>query len=168
MAHRTRHLLVATLAAAATASTASFAAPGELAPETARAIVAPFYDALTAVPGKDVRALVEQATRPDWESCSGNATCRSRDGVVEAVSALEKRVPDLRWEIRDVIVAGDLVIVRGEATGTPADTFMGVAYGGRSFRLMSIDIHAIRDGRLARSWHVEDWMGAARQLSAAP
>jgi len=31
---------------------------------------------------------------------------------------------------------------------------------------MSIDVHTIEAGKIARSYHVEDWMGAARQLSA--
>jgi hypothetical protein len=31
---------------------------------------------------------------------------------------------------------------------------------------MSIDIHTIRDGKLIEAYHVEDWMGAVRQLSA--
>jgi hypothetical protein len=31
---------------------------------------------------------------------------------------------------------------------------------------MSIDVHTIRDGRIVRSYHVEDWMGAVRQLAA--
>ena len=29
---------------------------------------------------------------------------------------------------------------------------------------MSIDIHTVKDGKLQRAYHVEDWMGAARQL----
>ena len=61
---------------------------------------------------------------------------------------------------------GDRVIVRGEAIGTPAGDFMGVPFGGKSFKLMSIDVHTIADGKLTRSYHLEDWMGAVRQLSA--
>ena len=30
---------------------------------------------------------------------------------------------------------------------------------------MLIDVHTIEAGKLARSYHVEDWMGAIRQLS---
>ena len=78
-------------------------------------------------------------------------------------------MPDLAWDIKDVQVASnDTVIVRGEATGTPAREFFGVAPTGKSFRVMSIDVHTIRDGKMARSYHVEDWAGAVRQLSAKP
>ena len=43
---------------------------------------------------------------------------------------------------------------------------MGVPHGGKSFRIMSIDIHTVKDGKLQRAYHVEDWIGAARQPSA--
>ena len=58
------------------------------------------------------------------------------------------------------------VIVRGEGSGTPAGEFMGVPHGGRNFRILAIDIHTVRDGKLTgRTYHVEDWMGATRQLN---
>jgi hypothetical protein len=31
---------------------------------------------------------------------------------------------------------------------------------------MSIDVHTIENGRMTRSYHVEDWIGAVRQLNA--
>ena len=42
---------------------------------------------------------------------------------------------------------------------------MGAPYGGKSFKLMSIDVHTLENGKLTRSYHLEDWMGAVRQLS---
>ncbi len=137
-----------------------------LTAEQARAIVAPFYDALNAAPGRDAATLVLQATTPDWMSCSGNDTCSPREKVAPAIAGFSRAIPDLKWEIKEVLVSGDRVIVRGEASGTPAVPFMGVAPAGKSFRVMSIDIHQVRDGKLARAWHIEDWMGATRQLSA--
>jgi len=135
-----------------------------LTTEQARAAIAPFYQALNA--GNDAVALVNQATSPEWMSCGGNDACRSRDQVGASIAGLQKTVPDLKWEIKEVLVSGDRAIVRGEATGTPAGPFMGVPPGGKSFRIMSIDVHTIKDGKLVRTYHVEDWMGAARQFSA--
>lgn len=135
-----------------------------LTADQAREIVAPFYRALNA--GNDTIALVDRATAADWSSCGGNSVCRQRDQVGAAIAGLQKTVPDLRWEIKDVLISGDRVIVRGEASGTPAGTFMGVPGGGRTFRVMSIDVHTIKDGKIAQTYHVEDWMGAVRQLSA--
>ncbi|MES2941791.1 MAG: ester cyclase [Pseudomonadota bacterium] len=134
--------------------------------EQARQIVAPFYDALNQPATKNVEELLDRATSPAWVSCGGNTTCAPRAIIIPAFKSRGTAIPDLKWEIKDVQVSGDTVIVRGEATGTPAGEFMGVPNGGKSFRIMSIDVHTIQDGRMLRSYHVEDWSGAARQLAA--
>lgn len=132
----------------------------------AREAVAPFYDALNAAPGKDPVALVLKATAPQWVSCSDNGSaCGPRDKVAGGIAGFHKAIPDLKWEIKELLVAGNRVIVRGEASGTPAGLFMGVPHGGRTFKVMSVDIHTVEGGLLTRSYHVEDWMGAVRQLS---
>ena len=156
-------LLAVLLASAAAWALPNTAEVATLTAEQARAAIAPFYQPLNA--GNDPVALIEQATLPDWTSCGGNDTCRRRDQVAAAIAGVEKAVPDLKWEIKELVVSGDRVIVRGEATGTPVGTFLGVAPSGASFRVMSIDVHTIKDGKIARSYHVEDWMGAVRQLS---
>jgi predicted ester cyclase len=135
-----------------------------LTAQTARAAVAPFYDGLNAAPGKDVSAILTKATSSQWVSCSGNDQCEPRDKVISGIVGLHKAIPDLKWVIKDILVSGDKVIVRGEATGTPAGPFLGVPHGGKSLKMMSIDIHTIASGRIVRSYHVEDLMGAAGQL----
>jgi steroid delta-isomerase-like uncharacterized protein len=132
--------------------------------EQARAVVAPFYQALNA--GNDALALIQQSTTTDWESCGANDDCKPRDKAAPAIAGFSKAVPDLKWEIKEIVATADRIVVRGEGSGTPAGAFMGVPHGGKSFRIMAIDIHYIADGKIRRSYHVEDWMGAARQLSA--
>jgi predicted ester cyclase len=140
-------------------------ASAETPEQSALAAVAPFYDGLTAAPGKDVAGVLRQATAPEWVSCVGNDVCGTREQVIAAIAARHKAIPDLKWEIKEVLVSGNRVTVRGEATGTPAGEFMGVPHGGKPFRLMSIDVHTVEGGKLVRSYHVEDWLGAVRQLS---
>jgi predicted ester cyclase len=132
----------------------------------ARASVAPFYDALNAAPGKDVVGILMGVTAPAWVSCGANDVCRSREEVIAAIAGRHKDVPNLKWEVKDVLVSGSRAVVRGEATGTPVGDFLGVPQGGKSFKLMSIDVHTIEGGKLTRSYHVEDWISAIRQLSA--
>jgi predicted ester cyclase len=156
--------VIALLASAAAWTLPDIAEPQMLTVEQARTIITPFYRALDT--GNDAVALINQAASPDWTSCSGNATCRSRDQVGTAIAGLHRMVPDLKWEIKEVLVAGDRAIVRGEASGTPSGSFMGVPPANKSFRVMSIDVHTIRDGKMTVTYHVEDWIGAVRQLSA--
>ena len=116
---------------------------------------------------KDSPDLIKQATSPNWVSCRGNDLCNTRDEVVNGVGQRLKSVPDLKWEIKEILVSGNQVTVRGEATGTPAGEFMGAPHSGKSFKLMSIDVHTLEDGKMVRSYHIEDWLGAVRQISAA-
>lgn len=138
-----------------------------LTPEQARAAVTPFYDALNAAPGKDGAALVMLATAEGWQSCSGNDECKPREEVAKTIAGFAKVLPNLRWEIKELMVHGDRVIVRGEGSGTPSGDFMGVAHGGNSFKILAIDLHTVTNGKMVgRTYHVEDWMGATRQLRA--
>jgi predicted ester cyclase len=141
-------------------------ARAEMSVEAARASVAPFYKALNAEFANDSADLVKQATTPDWASCRGNDDCSTREQVIAGIGQRLKSVPDLRWDIREVLVSGNQVTVRGEATGTPAGEFMGAPHSGKSFRLMSIDVHTLEGGKMVRSYHIEDWIGAVRQLTA--
>ncbi len=157
-------LAVTTVLAVVPALGSAQAAPTEA---QAREAVAPFYDALNATLGKDPVALVNKATAPHWVSCSDNGSaCSPRDKVAGGIAGFHKAIPDLKWEIKELLVSGNGVIVRGEASGTPAGPFMGVPHGGKAFKVMSIDINTIEGGLTTNSYHVEDWMGAVRQLSA--
>lgn len=130
----------------------------------ARALIAPFYDALTLPASKDVRALVEGLASPAWRSFSGETVSKGRDEFIQQVIGFGKLIPDLRWDIKEVFSDGDRIIVRSEASGTPVADFMGVPHGGKRFSVMTIDIHTVEGGKLVRAHHVEDWAGALRQL----
>jgi hypothetical protein len=36
---------------------------------------------------------------------------------------------------------------------------------GKNFKIMAIDVHTVEDGKIKRTYHLEDWAGAMRQLS---
>ncbi len=137
-----------------------------LSAEQARRIVAPFYDMLNKPATKNLKALGESTIAPQWRSYAGPNNFKGREEFIAQVGGFGKLIPDLTWEIKEVLVDGNRVIVRGEASGTPAGPFFGVPHSGKSFRIMSIDIHTVQDGKLVEAHHVEDWAGAIRQLSA--
>ena len=157
---------VSVLCAAAVIGLAILPAQAEISTDAARAGVAPFYKALNAEFASESADLIRQATAVDWVSCRGNTDCNTRDQVIAGIGQRLKSVPDLKWEIKEIAVSGDQVTVRGEATGTPAGEFMGAPHSGKSFKLMSIDVHTLQAGKMIRSYHVEDWIGAVRQLTA--
>ncbi|MEB4593579.1 ester cyclase [Candidatus Thiothrix sp. Deng01] len=114
----------------------------------------------------DPAATFAQTTAADWQNCSSNGdSCQTRDQLAEALGGLHKLIPDLKWEILDTLVSGDKVIIRGQGSGTPAGEFMGIPATGKSFKVMSIDIHTLSDGKISHTYHLEDWAAAMQQLS---
>jgi len=154
-----------TAALAVAALCATSASAQSMTVEQARKQVAPFYEMLNQPASKDVKALSEQALSPDWKSYSSETEFKGRDGFVAQVGGFGKLIPDLKWEIKDVLVDGNRIIVRSEASGTPVAPFFGVPTSGKSFKIMTIDIHTIKDGKAITAHHVEDWASALRQLS---
>ena len=154
------------LTAAATAMQAVPAIAQNMTIEQARKQVAPFYEMLNQPATKDLKPLSEQALSPDWKSYSGETDFKGRDAFVGQVTGFGKLIPDLKWDIKEVLVDGNRIIVRSEASGTPVAPLFGVPVGGKSFKIMTIDIHTIKDGKAITAHHVEDWAGAIRQLSA--
>jgi hypothetical protein len=134
----------------------------------ARTIIAPWYSLFNVDTRGDVRLIQEQILTTDYESCAGYlpGECWGRDTSIKVVGNFAKSIPDMKFDINEVLVAGDRVIVRGEVTGTPSGELFGVPYTGKSFRMMAIDIQTIADGRIAKTYHMENWLSALGQLRA--
>ena len=133
--------------------------------EEARKIVAPLYEALNQPANKDVAALLAKAANPDYRSFHTNEEFLTRDQLAGVFKGMGSSVPDLRWEIMDIQVLGDRIVVRGKATVTPAQEFWGAKPTGNSFDTMAIDIFTVKGGKLASAFHVENWMTALQQIS---
>jgi len=130
-------------------------------------VVQKFYDFLSNPTSADHAEALKAATAADWESIGEySGRVKTRDAFVGQIGGFGKLIPDMNWGVEEMIQVGDRVVVRGRATGTPAGPMFGVDGKGKSFDIMSIDIHTIEDGKIVRTYHVEDWAGALRQLSA--
>lgn len=141
-------------------------AGSQMTVDEARALVAPFYALLS---GAATEAEVRASLATDWKSYYSIDGYKGVDETIGFLGALtNKMVPDLSWRMAEVLVTRDgRIVVIGEATGTPTgDTFFGAPMTGKSFKIMSIDVHTVRDGKVVESRHVEDWAGAMRQLTA--
>jgi len=154
--------------AAALLTGASAASAQALTEAQARAIIAPWYSVFSIAGRGDVKAIHEQVLAADYESCSGYlpGECWGRDASIKVVGNFANSIPDMKFEIKEVLVAGDRVIVRGEVAGTPAGDLFGVPHTGKSFKIMAIDIQTIKDGMITKTFHMENWLSALGQLRA--
>lgn len=125
-----------------------------------------FYDLLSNPGSQSHTEAFVESTADTWESVGGySGKNKSRDAFLGQIGGFAKLLPDLNWAIQDMHDSGDFVTVRSRATGTPIAPFFGVDGKGRSFDIMTIDIHELADGKIVRTYHVEDWAGALQQLS---
>lgn len=65
-------------------------------------------------------------------------------------------MPDLRHEVQEVVVDGDVEMARVVVTGTVQSEFGGVAATGRGFRIDQAVITHLRDGKVAEAWEIAD------------
>jgi hypothetical protein len=140
----------------------------QLTEDQARAAITPWYSLFNLATRGDVKAIQEQILTEDYESCAGYlpGECWGRDTSIKVVSSFATTIPDMKFEIKEMLVAGDRVIVRGEVTGTPSGELFGVPHSGKSFRMMAVDIQTIRDGKICKTFHMENWLSAIGQFRA--
>jgi predicted SnoaL-like aldol condensation-catalyzing enzyme len=131
--------------------------------EAAMKIVAPLYEALNRPLEKDVAALLAKACHPDYRSYTNNEQWLTREQLVDAFKQFGAAIPDLSWTVKELVTAGDRVIVRGEATGTPVAELFGARPTGKSFKTMALDVFTVRGDRIAIAYHVENWADAIQQ-----
>lgn len=150
--------------ASATAIALAISTGGAVADDSAT--VTAFYDLLSNPGAQAELDAFMVATSEDWESIgnySGNN--KNREAFLGQVGGFGQLIPDLEWAIQDIHLTDDFVTVRSRATGTPVAPLFGVDGEGRSFDILTIDIHELEDGIIVRTYHVEDWAGALQQLS---
>lgn len=136
----------------------------EIGAEDAQALVQPFYDYLSGKVESD-KAFVNMSA--NWQSYGSDTEFRTVEETIAAIDGLRANVvPDLNWRIDDVISTENFIVVRGEGSGTPAQSFLGVPPSGKEFSIMSIDIHKVVDGVVIATWHVENWAAAMQQLAS--
>src|SRR5437588_10017458 len=98
--------------------------------------ITPWYVLFNQPVQGDMRALQEQVLTADYESCWGYlpGECWGREASTKVVGGFAKSIPDMKFDIREGLVAVDRVNVRGEVSGTPAGDLVGVPAAGRRFR----------------------------------
>ena len=133
--------------------------------ENLKEIVAPFYaQCLTVNTNTNVAERMGQILADSFQS-KGAVDVKSKEQLIGQIQFFWKLIPDLKWEIQEMIQEGNQVVVRSLASGTPNGNFMGVQTNGtKSFKTMTIDIHTVENGQLSGVHHLEDWGTAIKQL----
>ncbi len=95
-------------------------------------------------------------------------------GQSQGVEGLKQRISMIRaafnptFTIEHLLADGDKVAVMWRNVGTHVGEWFGVPPTGKSATVQGVDIHLLRDGRLAEHWDVVDVFGMMVQIGAVP
>ena len=92
---------------------------------------------------------------------------QGREGLKQRVTML-KTAFDPKFTLEHVIAEGDKVAVMWSNRGTQLVEWFGVPATGKTVAIQGIDIHLIRDGRMAEHWDVVDMLSILIQIGALP
>jgi predicted ester cyclase len=131
-------------------------------------LVRTFYDSCLTVSltadASQVARIMGELLADDFQSIN-SAETKSKAQLIGQVQFFWKLIPDLVWAPQDILQDDNKVVVRSLASGSPRGDFMGLTLdGSRTFRIMTIDIHALVGGRIAQVHHLEEWTTAIKQL----
>ena len=132
-------------------------------------VVRGFYDLLTNT-GDDsnLKDRTELILSPKWVTTPANPPGPGRNAFVTTVTQFHQAIPDLTWKVQQIFQSGNTYTVRGTGSGTPVVDFLGLGDAwikGNSFKIMSIDIHTVNNGKIVKTYHLEEWTAATKQLT---
>ncbi|SAK57272.1 polyketide cyclase [Caballeronia catudaia] len=114
-------------------------------------------------------ALLREAVTPDWEYLPEPPGQQpGPDQMIRIFEDLAAALPDMHIQILDMLIQDNRVGTRAEVSGTQSGPLMGIAATKKPIRFAIHSFHELRDGRVSKTWHLEDWLSVFRQLDAVP
>lgn len=133
--------------------------------EDAKTVVALFYDGIN----EGNFGVIDELVADDFiEQEEFPGISQDKEGVWQFFAIFCTAFPDLRMDVHEVVVEGDLACVRSTMSGTHEGNFMGIPPSGKRFEVTGFDMVRIRDGAIAEHWGVLDSMKMMLQLGAIP
>ncbi len=86
------------------------------------------------------------------------------NGLKPIVSAIRSAFPDLKYIVKNMVVAQDQVAIHVLMTGTHTGDFFGIAPTGNKIAVSQMQIERINNGKMVEHWRVTDDLALMRQL----
>lgn len=137
--------------------------------KSGREVVEAFYELISST--GDDSTLADRAAlviAPKWNAEPDMLTGDGLSGFVSTFSQYHYAIPDMQWAPQEILRSGsNRYIARCVGTGTPVFDFLHLGDSfkpGSSFKIMTIDIHTVKNGKIVQTYHTEDWKTAMQQL----
>jgi len=88
--------------------------------------------------------------------------------MLEGVQGRFHAFPDVGYRIEEQIAESDKIVTRYTWWGTHRAALMDIAPTGRRVHVSGIEIHQVKEGRVAGVWRIEDDLSLMQQLDVVP
>jgi len=118
--------------------------------------------------------LLDGVVTPDWEDIPlGPGQAPGPAGIKPMIKGIGESFTGFEIVVHDVIDGrgedgNGKIGVRAEMRGTHTGEIFGIPASGKTVSIPIHEFHDVHDGRLARTWHLEDWFGFFTQIGHAP
>ena len=86
------------------------------------------------------------------------------DGPTNLVQMVLHAIPDIHYEIVQIVARDDRAAVQLRGTGTHRGQFLGVSGTGKRIEWNGINIYRFEDGKVIETWQLLDVWGLMRQM----
>jgi predicted ester cyclase len=113
--------------------------------------------------------LLRTVVTPDWEYVPPSfGPAVGPDQMVPVFADLTFALPDMKIKVLDVLVHGNMVGVRAKVSGIQSGALKGIQPTSKPIEFAIHSFHEFRDERIAKTWHLEDWLSVFHQLGELP
>nr|BFE59728.1 hypothetical protein GCM10020063_042540 [Dactylosporangium thailandense] len=99
------------------------------------------------------------------ESILSHGQSATRADVVAALKGIADAVPDIHWEIKEVVIHGETLACHSVNHGTPTKEWLGVAPTGARIEIDEVAMYRVRDGKFVQMSNVHDVEALKKQLA---
>ncbi len=113
--------------------------------------------------------IADQLLAADWQDiplASGQKD--GPEGYKELVQEFARAFPDVAVTIHEIFGTHERAGVRAEITFTHSSEFMGIAPTHQKMAIALHEFHHLKDGKVIKTWHLEDWLSLLLKAGAWP
>lgn len=110
--------------------------------------------------------MLREVLSSDWteDPVAYPGQSKGPDAYLPVAQNLRAAFGDFKIEILEVIEAEPKYVIRTKMGGKHQGNFLGIPATGKDVSFNTIDIHEVAGGKIVRSWHIEDFAGAMKQM----
>lgn len=90
------------------------------------------------------------------------------EGYTQVLDMMRGAMPDVHWNVEEMIAEGDKVMVRYTMTGTQTQPLMGIPATGKPIKVTAMNIYEFKDGKIIREHGLPDMFSLMIQLGVIP